>query len=138
MNTVRFQIMLALGEALAAVGATVYQHLDVPLGDAQLPALVYGWAGDEVEEYGRQDKHTLSVILQAHTRGADADATCDALIAEAYRIVMENKSFGGLVKGIRVGSARRESAAEGGKGVVQTQVLHFNYQTQTGSLTAAG
>ena len=137
MSTLRYQVMQAVATALSSASASKFEQLDDALASSAVPALIYGWRSDEVEDMGMLDKHMLTIAVQAYTRGASADSGADTLIGQAYGLLTADRSLGGKVKRMNIGPAERESTQEGGKGVLITQFLTLEYLAERGSLTVA-
>lgn len=134
--SLRQQIITAIASSLDLASAPVFSNFDAALSQQESPALILHWVDDDVEQVGMGDNHRLTVNLQAYARGSTADAVADALIDEAYAIITADRFFAGKVRKLRLGSASREAAIEGGSGVLITQTILIDYITNRDSLNA--
>lgn len=134
--SLRQQIIAAIASSLELASAPVFSNFDAALSQQEAPALILHWIDDDVEQVGLGDNHRLTINLQAYARGATADTVADALIDEAYAIITSDRFFAGKVRKLRLGSASREAAIEGGSGVLISQTILIDYITTRDSLNA--
>jgi hypothetical protein len=107
MSHVRTQIRDAAYAALVAQfgeTATVYASRYLPLEEADLPAIIVYTSDEEVgaatmEAYGR----SLELVVESKAKGADIDATLDALLVQV-EVALNANRLGGLCKPLALGS----------------------------------
>jgi hypothetical protein len=140
MSTIRRQIMVKVGEVLAPLTALpgnpqLFENPDDAIEEGKLPAVVYAWTDDDIENVGHRDKHTLFLSVTAICKGADAEDDADELLIATHDLLFEGRYFDGLVRSFRRKATRREAAPEGSHPVILTQQYELDYWTKEGSFT---
>jgi hypothetical protein len=137
-TTLRETIMQEAETVLSALaGVAVYQDIFDALDAGIEKALVFGWTDDTGKRSGRNDEHSIEVILEGFATGKTARTIADGILADGLDLLMASDNLGGKVKSIVLGPARKMGAPEGARGVVIRQELILAYVSKSESLIVA-
>lgn len=145
MPSIREQILVALGAALAAGGGpsglTVHRERTRPIEIDSLPAVMFYAEDEQPKTLGNQTyrapltERQLSVGVQCRAKGATGvppDTALDPILVWATKTVLANEAFGGLANGVE--ENRTVWSSHEGDDPIAAATVHFTIKYRTSRL----